>query len=394
MIGLRSEARWLLPVFAASFLGTAAFRASVPVVAYYARTELQVSLSLLALLTILFFLARAAVAPVAGSLTDRSRKFYLLTPPLLALNAALILLYTNAGSWGELAALRAGQGAVNGAVWALLQVAVASSAPPKWRGTALAIYFAMGSAGIFAGNAIYAVLAHMGGRTVLAVAAALSAAAAPIIYPSLTYLRSISVEVKPHAVDSGARPREALPLLSTCFLTAFTGSVVMGDPIYVYLNEFVGLSKELATLSLGTTGVLGVLASMPLSALADRRSEKMAAAIALGFVCATPLLIAPSAPPIVFSGLLTAAIGWKGFTPISRRWAATHFRNSGAIIGLTNTAMNVGTILGVFAFSGAYDLLQGVIVALGGLQLSAAPLVIAAAAPALAASATRMLKGS
>lgn len=384
-------ARWLAPILATSFLGTAAFRASVPVVAYYTRVELQASLTLLSLLTVAFFLTRAAAAPVAGSLTDRSSRFYLLAPPLLGLNSLLILSYAYAESWGQLLLIRAGQGAVNGATWALLQVAVASHTPQRWRGTALATYFAMGSAGIFAGNAIYAALAPLGDRLVLAVAAALSAASAPIAYPPL---RGLKRAVRARILGRGSETMRALPLLLTCFLAAFVGSVIMGDPIYVYLNEFVGFPREVAALGLGLTGALGVLASIPLGALADRRSERTAAAIALGFLSATPILLAPSAPATALTALLSAAIGWKGFTPISRRWAASHFKTSGVIVGLTNTAMNAGTILGVSAFGWAYDLLHRSTLQLGGLELSAAPLLIAVAVPALAASTASMLKAS
>ena len=109
----------------------------------------------------------------------------------------------------------------------------------------------------------------------------------------------------------------------TSFIVAFIGAILVGDPIYVYLSEFAEISKEASALILGVTGVLGLIASIPISIIADKISEDYAITIIAFMTCLAPILLAVESYQAIIIGLLAAGVSWKAYTPLSRRLAAS-----------------------------------------------------------------------
>ena len=384
---------WLLSLFLVAFLGTAAFRMVIPAVAYYARAELMLSMGFLSILSMAFLSARALTAPLAGYLIDR-RGLRTIIPVLPILSSIILLLYNYLKSFTFFLILRILQGIISGFFWVFIQVLIASNTPIEWRGTALAIYFASGSIGIFAGNLLYSILSTINSSHVFPTAFIFSAATAPLIYSAI---RSNQVKVKVRRVEDREEPGRGRfsvhPLLLTSLTVALIGAMLVGDPIYVYLSEFAGLSKEASALILGVTGILGLIASIPINIIADKLSEGYAVTAIAFMTCLAPFLLAVKSYEAIFIGLLAAGVSWKAYTPLSRRLAASSQRRAGMTIGLVNSVMNLGTVVGLLIFGWSYDLFQGIILNLMGLRINPTPLVLSLTVPILILSTMSLKKG-
>ena len=374
---------WLLLMFLIAFLGTTAFRAAIPAVAYYARTELMLSMGFLSILSMAFLSARALAAPLAGYFIDK-RRLKTMIPVLPIVGSIILLLYNYLKSFTFFLILRILQGVVNGFFWVFIQVSIASNTPIEWRGTALAIYFALGSVGVFVGNLLYSIIAPINSSYIFLIAFILSAAAAPLTYLAI---RSIQVKIQVKHVkvreESGKEKLSVHPLLLTSFIVALIGAILVGDPIYVYLSEFANLSKELSALILGLTGILGLIASIPINVIADKVSEDYAMIIIAFMTCLAPFLLAVKSYQAIFIGLLAAGVSWKAYTPLSRRLATSYRGRAGMTIGLVNSFMNFGTVVGLLIFGWSYDLFQGIILDFMGLKINPTPLILLLLAPIL-----------
>ncbi|RLF98724.1 MAG: hypothetical protein DRN49_05445 [Thaumarchaeota archaeon] len=366
-----------------AFLGTAAFRAVIPAVAYYARTELMLAMGFLSILAMAFLSARALTAPLAGYFIDKGGLRRII-PVLPIVSSIILLLYNYLKSFTFFLILRILQGIVNGFFWVFIQVSIASNTPIEWRGTALAIYFALGSVGVFVGNLLYSIIAPINSSYIFLTAFILSAAAAPLTYLAI---RFIQVKIQVKRVKARERSEHGKlsvhPLLLASFIIALIGAILVGDPIYVYLSEFADLSKELSALILGLTGILGLIASIPINVIADKVSEDYAI-IAIAFMtCLAPFLLAVKNYQAIFIGLLAAGISWKAYTPLSRRLATSYRGQAGMTIGLVNSSMNFGTVIGLLIFGWSYDLFQGIILDFIGIKVNPTPLILSLLAPIL-----------
>ena len=157
---------------AAAFLGTAAYRLSVPAVAFFAREALGSTMLQLGLLTLSFFAARAVTALLTGRLADKGLRVGLAAAACFLIHAFVIMAYGLARSWIHVLLLRAVQGALNGVAWTAVQIALGASVRHEVRGRAFSIYFFSGSLGSFAGNAIYSCLARLPLQQLMFVSAA------------------------------------------------------------------------------------------------------------------------------------------------------------------------------------------------------------------------------
>jgi len=385
------SSRWLLSLFSVAFLGTTAFRMVIPAVAYYARTELMLPMGFLSILSMAFLSARALIAPLAGYLIDRKR-LRTIIPILPILGSIILILYDYLRSFTFFLVLRIFQGIVSGFFWIFIQVLIASNTPIEWRGTALALYFASGSIGVFMGNLLYSIIAPLNSRYIFPTAFILSAASAPLTYLAIRS-NQVGIEVRREEPREESGRRFSIhPLLLTSFIIAFIGAILVGDPIYVYLSEFGGISKEASALILGVTGVLGLIASIPISIIADKISEDYAIAIIAFMTCSAPILLAVKSYQVIVIGLLAAGVGWKAYTPLSRRLAASYWRQAGMTIGLVNSVMNLGTVVGLLVFGWSYDLFQGISLNLMGLRVNPAPLTLLLLAPILILSTLSLRK--
>ena len=373
---------WLLSLFSVAFLGTTAFRMVIPAVAYYARTELMLSMGFLSILSMAFLSARALTAPLAGYLIDR-RGLRTIIPILPILASIILILYNYLRSFTFFLALRIFQGVVSGFFWIFIQVLIASNTPIEWRGTALALYFASGSIGVFMGNLLYSIIAPINSTYIFPTAFILSAASAPLTYLAIRS-NQVRIEVRREGLREESGRRSSIhPLLLTSFIVAFIGAMLVGDPIYVYLSEFAGMSKEASALILGVTGVLGLIASIPINIIADKISEDYAIIIIAFMTCLAPILLAVKSYQAIIIGLLAAGVSWKAYTPLSRRLAASYQRRAGMTIGLVNSVMNLGTVVGLLVFGWSYDLFQGIVLNLMGLGINPAPLTLSLLTPIL-----------
>jgi len=62
-------------------------------------------------------------------------------------------------------------------------------------------------------------------------------------------------------------------------------------------------------------------------------------------------------------------------------------------IGLVNSIMNFGTVVGLLIFGWSYDLFQGIILNLMGLRINPTPLVLSLTVPILILSTISLKKG-
>ncbi|MCD6340616.1 MAG: MFS transporter, partial [Desulfurococcales archaeon] len=177
-----------------AFVGTVAFRVSMPAVAFYTRSILEASALGVGLLTSAFFAARAIFAVVSGGLADKYgyRVLYFSAAAFL-LNAAIVKLYAAASSLPEVLLIRFMQGVFNGIAWVPVQAVLGRLVPKPVRGRVYSIYFALGSLGGMAGNAIYAELAEAPIAAVLTVSAISFAASSALVLATAASVRGLEL---------------------------------------------------------------------------------------------------------------------------------------------------------------------------------------------------------
>jgi len=362
-----------------AFAGTVAFRVSIPAVAFYTRGVLEASALGVGMLTSAFFAARAIFAVVSGGLADKYgyRVLYYSAAAFL-LNAAVVNLYAVATSLPEVLAIRFAQGVLNGIAWVPVQVVLGRLVPESVRGRVYSVYFALGSLGGMAGNAIYAGLADAPITAVLAVSAASFAASSALVLATAVSVRGL--ELRP---VRGGTKREigegvgeaglavgllgVVPLVIIVLGSSMFNSVIRGDLIYMYMNEVFELSKEVVAGYVALSSLIALPMSYLLSWVSDRVDDATSLKISLGLVLAGALLVGSTWRELALIGLAMAYGGFSGVVPVTRRVAVTKFRLGGTAIGLVNASGNIGNVVGAALAGYLYDIVGAVVV--GGVTL-------------------------
>jgi len=372
--------RILVASFATAFMGTMAFRISVPAVAFYTRTVLKGTMLELGLLTTSFFAARAIAAVLAGELADRGLKLHVLASSCFLAHSVVVMSYRLARSWSSAMVLRALQGILNGLAWTSVQFVLGAAVRTEIRGRAYSIYFAFGSLGGFAGNIAYSLMASPS----LSKPVALSALAFSLSALTSMFLVSpgLSGGKNGRPGAQGGRyqgPRGSRLLAWTSFMVfgsrAFA-SLLTGDVIYIYLSEVLGVGSSLASAIVGLGNLVGLVASMAISWVADKKDDRLALSLVVSLSSAGALTAAVRHALLGVVGFLLLAMGVISLMPLVRRIVMTYQRRRGLALGVVGAVGNVGTASSSVLFGGSLQLLGASTVAVLGLEFVEALLVV------------------
>ncbi len=371
----------MIAAFAAAFLGTVAFRISIPAVAFYTRNVLKGTMLELGLLTSSFFTARAISAVVAGKIADRARGLHLLISSCFLIHSAIVFLYVLASSWAHVMLLRALQGILNGLAWVSVQFVLGSSVEAEARGRAYSAYFLSGSFGSLAGNLVFSAMASAPMEDVMSISAIMFA---------LTAIASLFLAGPGGRANPRPRPgqlsRSSSGAGASGHLLAWTclmvfgsralNSLLMGDVIYIYLSEVVGMGPSLASALVGSAALIGLAASMPVSWLADKKGDGPALSLAVGLASAGALMFPLRYPAPSVAGYILLVIGTLSLVPLVRKLAMTYQRERGLALGLVNAVGNVGTASGSILLGSALEALGTSTILFLGLELLEAVLIV------------------
>ena len=358
-----------------------AFRISIPAVTFFTRKVLEASALNVGLLTSSFFAARAIFSVVAGELADKygSKVSYAASLCFL-INGFVVQLYSIAKSVILIIVVRFLQGILNGISWVSVQFILGRSVSEEFRGRAYAIYFASGSLGIVAGNMAYSILSHnpigdiLNTSTVLFIVSSILTLA--ITYNSRSEAIVSSVERgKEKSGKYEGKLIGIIPLIIVVFSVTFFASMMRGDLIYVYINEFFGVSEAMVAQTIAFSSLIALIGGYMLSWFSDRFSDFSALRASLLIACLGGFLVSVRMFPLAILGLAIFYAANSGIVPISRKIAVTYYRLGGTALGLVNALGNVGAVIGASVLGYLYDKFDGTVLATPTFELSVFALI-------------------
>ena len=354
----------VIVIFSISFIGSMAFRSSMPAVTFYARGVLEASALSIGLLTSSFFAARATFSVITGSLADRfGRRMVHAAAACFLLNGLAVQLYITVETVPAILGVRFLQGILNGVAWVSIQYILGRSVREEVRGRVYAIYFAVGSLGVVGGNLLYSVLSEfpiavvLNASSILYVASALLTLAASLL---LSSVGCFSIRVKSSDTRRGAGGlalTKAAPLMIIVLGVTFFSSIVRGDLIYIYISEVFDVSEATTAQAVALASFIALAGGYILSWVSDRFGDLLALKMALAIGVAGGLIMAAKILSFALAGLILFYIANSGIVPISRRIAVTRYRLGGTTLGLVNAAGNLGAVIGASVAGYLYDVL-------------------------------------
>lgn len=242
--------------------------------------------------------------------------------------------------------------AVGAAMYPIGRGFLANAVPPDRKGTAMALFAVMSSAGMSIGSAISGVLAAaLGYPAVFYAAAGLVAIAGVVV---LAELRNETIAHKPDALStvpavparSSARPLFVLSLI-TALGTAASSSSITFTPLL--MTDYAGVPVSDVGYAYGISGLVGIFLVLFSGGLSDRVGRKPV--LILGFAMMLPGLIGlafmRSYWPIVACMLLSQLGFAITFPPILTLMSnVTPRRYQGRSQGLFVVAIDVGIVIG------------------------------------------------
>ncbi len=358
----------VLVILAVSFTGTAAFRVSIPAVSLYARGALEATALGVGMLTSAFFFSRALSAVFVGGVADKyGFRVTFLTSACFALNALAVQLYGLSGSIAWFAMIRLVQGGSQRVGWVSVQYVLGRLAPKDVRGRAFAVYFAAGTLGVVAGNALYSSLSNAPLTTTLTASSLLFLTAS-----ALTLVLSYIVKgVRAGVVASVARGPEAtsptpglglvtiIPLTVVVAGYSMVGSVVGGDLTYVYIKESLGIPKYVVADAVAASSIAALAGTYCLSWLSDRVGDRASLRLSVVVGLAGAFMMSLHSLPLVIAGRALATVGGSAVMSVSRKVAVTYYGRKGVAVGVINATGNAGKVLGSLVAGHLYDLMTG-----------------------------------
>jgi len=285
--------------------------------AKYLRDDLGTSILVASSLTTWFMGARALSSLVSGIGATASARLWrlFLTLPLLGIAAItyvipgirdpLLILALN-GAWGFLAGL----------IWPQAQT-VASLLGGRRSGTSMAVYFAVGSLGISAGNYLYGVLPYDNAGVVRASSLAYLASALLIGYVGLRAPPPTPRRRPPARLSAVLQVGGlAMWILLAAFAAGYTAGMLK-EFLYIYLGEVYGLDRAALAGFLATAGVLSLLVSLLVGPLSDKlgTGPVLAMVLALG-VLGNLALGSGASVSIALAGLVLAQSSSRSSMPL------------------------------------------------------------------------------
>lgn len=363
--------------------------------------RLHLTMRVVGIMTMAFLVAEAATKIPFGTMSDRyGRRWFLTIGPLFSALAALSVTLVPPAEL--IFVIRALDGVGAAMLWPTLFATVADVVDDRHRATAMSVFNVMYFGGLMAGPALYSFVtataagAGSGVPNSTGHAALFLQAHAPhlalflqrhadvaIFYVlsglflacSITALIAAPrkrangqahLEVSDHAAAPSAsawqvvRRSPVLLAMAVIAVVMFLGLHLLNGVLTIYLNEELGIRKEVIGHLFLYIGVVVAVLALPMGRLVDRMGKPEA--VRLGFaVCAAGLWLLPwvhSMPLLV----LTAGLFGLGLLLASPAWLALMTELAGeqcrgGVVGIMNTAQGVGAALGA-AFGGTlYDLL-------------------------------------
>lgn len=318
---------WMCVIIAVNQLG---FGALIPVLPLYARS-FGVSVSAIGLSVAVYGLARVALAIPGGRLSDALGR-----RPTLAFGGLVSALgnlwCALAGSYAEFLAARFVAGAGAALVLTVGSVILADISPPERRGRMMATYqgtflFAVGIAplpgGLLAEHAGLAAPFH-----VYAVASLIAGILAWFAIPETRDFATAQRGEAPVARPPMATQLRALTAhvgFLLVSLLSFVGAVVRTGALFAIVPLLAATKLGLGTGQVGIgfalSSVLGLVASYPAGALADRFGRK---AVIVPATLVYGAAMASFGIATGFAGFLVACVGWGVASAISGAAPATY----------------------------------------------------------------------
>jgi len=346
--------------------------------AKYLRHDLGTSILVASSLTTWFMAARAVSSLVSGIGAAASARLWRLfmTLPLAGI-AVITYTISNLRDPALILALNAAWGFLAGLVWPQAQT-VASMLGGRRSGTSIAVYFAVGSLGVSAGNYLYGVLPYDNAGIVRVSAVAYLASAVLIGLASLG---------TPPPTPTGRRPRGDLRaalriggLAAWILLAAFAAGYTSGmlkEFLYLYLGEVYGLDREALAEFLAVAGVLSLSVSLAVGPLADRMGTGpvLAGVLALG-AAGNLALGAGAGVGVALAGLTLAQASARSSMPLTRNAMAFQHEYAVALVGASNTLSSLGQMISPVVSGKLYETLYGTTIM--GVPGEGAPFIVAA----------------
>lgn len=367
------------------FLGTVAYRLSIPVIAFYSRNTLGASVFDVSVFTAAFMISRALSASLSGVVIEKKPRMINTAVATSIANALVIYLFYVKPDIVFYMVLRGAQGFLNGVTWPIVQYLVGVSSPRDIRGRVLAIYFMSGELGGFAANNIYALIADRSLESQLLLSSILFVATGLVLASSLIILRKLSggriVPRRGEKAKTGLRQTSTRRLERRDYLIVLSGFFVMGSTSfmhgeisYVYLSETIGMSSADTALVLAYIGLLAMISSYLISWLADKKSDIIALQLAFLMAFVSPLLISIASTITVLAGYATAMISARSYRPLSRRYLTTYTALPATTIGFINASDNIGASTSQLLLGYSYDSLLGKYYTMVSAKIMMAPL--------------------
>ncbi len=364
--------------FVLSFVGTMAFRISMPAIAFFTRKVLEASALSVGLLTSSFFTARATFSIITGSLADKfGRKIIYGASLCFILNGLVVQLYALAESVPAVLGVRFLQGILNGVSWVSVQFVLGKSVNESIRGRVYAIYFALGTLGIATGNILYSILSNYPMVYILNISSVLFAIASILTLVIGLLLKGgtpLSIK-KAKKTATMSKPGKlglikAVPLMVVVLGTTFFSSMVRGDLIYIYINEAFNVTKATAAEVVAFSSLIALVGGYILSWVSDSFGDFFALKITLTIAVIGSIIMGANVFTVAIMGLVLFYIANSGILPISRRIAVTHYKLGGTTLGLINASGNIGAVLGASVIGYLYDIFNRSSVIILGAKLT------------------------
>ncbi len=362
---LREELLAITLLSLVAFLGTLAFRLSIPAIAFYVRESLGATALSVGLLTSSFFAARAVTATTAGILIDRLglKRILNIVVMLFITHGAVVVLYSMFSDIVHITMLRAVQGILNGISWVTIQVSLGILVPEKLRGRAYSIYFTSGSLGGVLGNNIYSLLAYNPLIQVLAISLLTFMLAGLLTMALLLIFKSRLRGVVRGSSKAGFNYLSVIKCLRDVLLVIIVAlglsmftSFIRGDLSYVYVSESLGIGRDVATNLIAFASLTALILGYMFSWMADKYNDLIALRISTFTAMLGIIMLSMPYVVTIFLGIFMFSSGNSAVIAIARRVAVSS-KVKGLAVGVINTMSNIGMVSGSLIIGYLYDVI-------------------------------------
>ncbi len=358
-----------------SFMGTVAYRITLPVASFYVKQTLGMTAFAVGLLTTSFYILRAMSALGTGYFSETARRGKLLATIAFGLQILVTYYLILKPEYLGVVLIRALQGILNGFAWTSVQILLAGSVPERYRGRIFAVYAMSGSLGSLIGDFFY----KLYGNHALLFSIFFYVISSAIVYVAGGIAEDTS-KGKPllrSTKKAKKRNEKRIPvafLLISVMAISYTTVMSVGDIAYVYYKGILGLSKGSTALLRGASSFAGTLIAFFLGWLADKgEAKKVLIGAYMTSILGTIFISVPTIT-LAILGIATITVSSRIFVPIARK-VASEMPRGNIYIGFLGTLGNIGAALGGTGFGYLYTVLDSRKLTFIGLSFAEAPLI-------------------